>query len=264
MDKDSLYMPKASHFSLVAVLGALVASQVYQYSEIQSLKPSTSSIQTLSEHDVLALVDDRLDVVESRRARDQFQEQVALFDLAPSSTPDDRLIYGDLQARITLQEFADIECPYCIKMHPGLKQIVDSSDGQVNWEFKHFPLNSHNPVAALQAKAVECIKESYGNQVAWAALDQFMARTGGNGKGIGDIPAFARSLGLSGAAVDMCMASDAHENRVESDFQEGQRLGLTGTPALRIVDHRTGKEFVVKGYLSPEQIAEALQHLLRS
>jgi protein-disulfide isomerase len=70
-------------------------------------------------------------------------------------------------------------------------------------------------------------------------------------------------MGLSGVAIDLCMASDAHENRIESDYREGQALGITGTPALRIIDTQTGDAYLIKGYKTAEQIAQAVQHILR-
>jgi len=242
----------------------LVASNFYLYSEIQTLSASMDASSVLSETDIVSMIDERLDVVEGHRDRENFAQLKAQYQLAKPVTPGDRLIYGDLDARITLQEFGDIECPFCQKMHGELKEVVDQSEGVLNWEFKHFPLNRHNPMAALQAKAVECVKDSYGNQAAWATLDQLMAQTGGNGKGVGDIKSFTQSLGLSGSLIDMCMASSAHESRINEDFQQGQSFGISATPALRILDHKTGKEILVKGYKTPEQILQAIKHLLQS
>lgn len=256
-------MPKLPHTALIATLGAMSTALAYQYSEIQSLKGQPRQSQAISEHKVVALVDQRLEVLERRRAKDGFEKKVFEFELAQQSTPDHRLIYGNPEARITLQEFGDIECPFCRKMHDDLKQVVDNAENTINWEFKHFPLESHNPAAALQAKVIECVKDSYGNKVAWAALDRFIFETAGNGKGVGDLTNFVRGMGLSGVAIDLCMASDAHENRIESDYREGQALGITGTPALRIIDTQTGDAYLIKGYKTAEQIAQAVQHILR-
>ncbi|PVZ64524.1 thioredoxin domain-containing protein [Pelagibaculum spongiae] len=45
------------------------------------------------------------------------------------------LIYGNPSAKITLQEYGDIECPYCRKMHSVIKQVINHSQGVINWEF---------------------------------------------------------------------------------------------------------------------------------
>lgn len=256
-------MPKLSHVAVFAAFGVLSVSHAYQFSEIKTLKHEQSQVtQTLSANQVVSIVDQRLDVASQRRAKDTFQVLIADYELASPQAPDDQLIYGNLNARLTMQEFSDIECPFCRKMHGGLKSVVDNSRGVVNWEFKHFPLSGHNPAAAMQAKAVECVKESYGNQIAWAALDQFFEKTRSNGQGVGDLPTFARTLGLSGKAIELCLNSDAHEERISQDYREGSRLGITGTPALRIVDHKTGRDYLIKGYKTPEQLTQALQQIL--
>lgn len=242
----------------------LVSSNFYLYGEFQTLSDRMDASGVWTESDIVSMVDERLNVVERNRDRESFAQLKAQYKLAASVTPDDRLIYGDLNARITLEEFGDIECPFCQRMHGELKEVVDQSEGVLNWEFKHFPLNRHNPMAALQAKAVECVKSSYGNQVAWATLDQFMTQSGGNGAGVGDIKHFAQSLGLSGRLIEMCMASTAHESRINQDFQQGQSFGVSATPTLRIIDHNTGKSVLVKGYKTPGQVLQAITQILES
>ena len=256
-------MPKFTQVAVFAALGVLLVSHAYQFSEIQTLKQERSqATQTLTANEIVSIVDQRLDVAEQRRAQDKFQTLIADYEMASPRVPEDRLVYGSLNARLTMQEFSDIECPFCRKMHGGLKSVVDNSQGVVNWEYKHFPLSGHNPAAAMQAKAVECVRESYGNRVAWAALDQFFEKTRSNGQGVGDLPTFARSMGLSGKAMELCLASDAHEDRISQDYREGSQMGITGTPALRILDHKTGRDYLIKGYKTPEQLTQALQQIL--
>ncbi|MEL6803246.1 MAG: thioredoxin domain-containing protein, partial [Bacteroidota bacterium] len=50
---------------------------------------------------------------------------------------DNRAIYGDIAAPVTIVEFSDYQCPYCSRLHPTLKQIVDESGGGINWEYRH-------------------------------------------------------------------------------------------------------------------------------
>lgn len=57
-------MPKLPHIALIATLGAMSTALAYQYSEIQSLKGQPRQSQAISEHKVVALVDQRLEVLE--------------------------------------------------------------------------------------------------------------------------------------------------------------------------------------------------------
>ncbi len=81
-------------------------------------------------------------------------------------------------------------------------------------------------------------------------------------RGVGDLPTFARSMGLSGKAMELCLDSDAHEDRISQNYREGSQLGITGTPALRILDHKAGRDYLIKGYKTPEQLAQALKRIL--
>ena len=242
---------------------ALSASNYYLYSEIQNLKAVESPLVELTTNDVIKVVDERLASLEKRKAKDVLSNMESQFLLASKSTPDNRLVYGELKAQITLLEFGDIECPYCRKMHGGIKQVVDHSQGVINWEFKHFPLSSHNPVAAIEGQAVECIKEAYDNRTAWIALDKFMTETKGNGKGLGNISEFVRSFGLNGSLISNCLASDDHKDKINKDYDEGRRMGITATPAIRVIDNQTGKSYLVKGFKTPEQLLQAVQQILR-
>ena len=243
---------------------ALIASNIYLHTELINLKASTDQppVEHLSQHDVITLVDDRLSSLEKRKAQELLSSLEEQFQLAQVSTPDNRLIYGELNARITLQEYGDIECPYCRKMHGSIKQVVEHSQGVINWEFKHFPLGSHNPVAAIESQAIECVKEAYDNRTAWIALERFMMDTKGNGKGLGDIPEYVRSFGLNGSLIGNCLASDDHKGKINQDYEDGRRAGITATPAIRILDNQTGQDYLLKGYRTPEQLLQAVQQIL--
>lgn len=248
--------------ALILVSTVLSASTIYLYSEVQFLKYSASSHDNLSVNDVITLVDDRIASLEKRKAQELLSSLESQFQLASPNTPGNRLIYGESNARITLQEFGDIECPYCRRMHSGIKQVVDHSQGVINWEFKHFPLSGHNPVAAIESQAIECVKEAYDNRIAWIALERFMTDTKGNGKGLGSIPEYVRSFGLNGSLISNCLASDNHKGKINQDYEDGRRIGVTAAPAIRIQDNQLGREYLLKGYKTSEQLLQAVQQIL--
>ena len=67
-------------------------------------------------------------------------------------------IYGQADARFTLTEFADLECPYCQAYFPRLKQWIDANP-DVNWQWHHLPLPMHEPAATREALLAECAGE---------------------------------------------------------------------------------------------------------
>src|SRR5207237_7967826 len=92
-------------------------------------------------------------------------------------------VYGNPNASITLIEYSDFECPYCKSVHLTAKRVVDESRGQVNWVYRHFPLEMHNPGAQKQAEASECAAELGGNEAFWKFADAVDPATGPGGKG---------------------------------------------------------------------------------
>lgn len=64
-------------------------------------------------------------------------------------------VEGDASAKVTLVEYSDFECPYCMNHASTLKQILEEYSGKVRLVYRHFPLSFHAN-AQLAAEASEC------------------------------------------------------------------------------------------------------------
>lgn len=179
------------------------------------------------------------------------QDRLQNYQLASNDIPDDKHIYGNYNARFTLVEFSDIECPYCKRFHDTPKSIVDQSKGHVNWQWKHLPLSFHNPVAEVEAQATECVADIAGNQMFWVYLDELFKQTRGNGQGA-DVLGVADSLGIDKKALQGCLDSGKFKEKVQSDIAQATKMGINGTPATFLVDNQTGKHQLLSG-AQPEQ-----------
>ena len=215
----------------------------------------------LSDTEVVMLVDERLEVLKRQRGKEALNAMREHYELAPVSGTDKRL-YGNTGARITMREYSDLECPWCKKMHPELKQIVDASQGIINWEFIHFPLDIHNPEAAYEAMAVECVANDYDNRTAWSFIHKLFEHTAGNGKG-SDISGVAQSLGLNVSRLDNCIAAAPHRSVIAKNLSSGQQYGVTGTPAIQLVDTRTGRTALIRRYPEPQQLLQMIRQFIR-
>lgn len=257
---------RAALGAFLVINAAAISAIAYTYHHVLELESILSNVvkevQIYSESEIIELVDLRI----ASQERQKIQHQRALLEneytAAPERTPDNRLVYGSLDARIILQEFADTECPYCRKIHSNIKQVVDHSQGVINWEFRHFPLGNHNPVAAIQSQAIECINEDYGNRTAWVAINQFMESSQGNGRGLGDLGDFVRSFGLNGSLLNNCLASNNHKVKINQDYAMARELGIKSTPTIRIFDQETGRSTLITGFRTPEQILQAIGSLI--
>jgi len=91
--------------------------------------------------------------------------------------------YGRDNARFTVVEYADLECPFCRAYFAVLKQWIDAHP-EVNWQWHHLPLTTHEPAATANARLVECVGEAGGTAAFWRAVEWVYAHTRGDGQGL--------------------------------------------------------------------------------
>lgn len=189
--------------------------------------------------------------------------EVKAKNVRPVNTERDH-IYGNVDAPVSLIEYSDFECPYCKRFHPTPKKIVDSYDGKINWVYRHFPLGFHNPLAQLEAEASECAAALGGNEAFWRYTDLVYARTSSNGKGLLPelLTPFAGEIGLDEVEFKECLDSGRMTARVQEDFEEGTRIGISGTPGNILLHNETGEVMVAAGALPFDDMRRMVDRLL--
>lgn len=63
---------------------------------------------------------------------------------------------GPENAKVTIVEFSDFECPFCVRAYPTVKQILSEYKNDVKFYYKQFPLNNIHPNAQKAAEASLC------------------------------------------------------------------------------------------------------------
>jgi protein-disulfide isomerase len=172
-------------------------------------------------------------------------------------------IRGPLDAEISLIEYSDFECPYCKSFHQSAAELLAQYPGRVNWVYRHFPLAFHNPGAQTQAEAAECARHVGGAPAFWRYADALFARTTSGGKGfpVEKLAPLAQELGLERGAFEDCVASGRYGARVKADVDEGQKIGITGTPSTVILNNRTGEARLVVGALPVSELKARIGQL---
>ena len=147
---------------------------------------------------------------------------------------------------MTLIEFSDIQCPYCSRFHPTVKQLLTEYPNDIRWVYKHFPLSSIHPMAQSAAEASECLAEQKGDDGFFAYLDALFAQQDSLGRDL--YVTEATKLGANEAQFTDCIDSGKYKSRVSADYQQGLQAGITGTPGSFINTQ------VVRGALPYEQV----------
>jgi cyclophilin family peptidyl-prolyl cis-trans isomerase/protein-disulfide isomerase len=151
----------------------------------------------------------------------------------PPVTEDD-WVRGPEDAKITLIEYADFQCPYCATVVPILDELSDPETGMVRHVYRHFPLNSIHDKAMITGEAVEAAGAQgkfwemydllYANQESWSGLSvEEMADL---------LSGYAEEIGLDVEQFDSDLESRKYEDRVMAGYDESVALGLGGTPSF--------------------------------
>lgn len=187
------------------------------------------------------------------------QPSGSAISLAPITNEDH--IKGNKNAKITIVEYSDTECPFCKRFHPTMQQIVDDYNGQVNWVYRHFPLTSLHSKAPKEAEATECAAELGGNDGFWAYLDRLFAVTpANNGLDLAQLPQIAEDVGLNRSKFEACLNSGKYAQKIQDQTDQAQAAGGRGTPYSIIV---SGDQTIpVSGALPLEQIKSMIEPLL--
>ena len=136
---------------------------------------------------------------------------------------------GSADAPITLVEFSDFECPFCVRVLPTLDQVQEKYGDQVRIVYRQFPLNGIHPNAQLSAEASLCA-DAQGKF--WEMHDAiFEARGKADADGL---KTMAVDLGMDPEVFNGCLDSREFRGQVEADLEAGRKAGVTGTPALFI------------------------------
>lgn len=139
-------------------------------------------------------------------------------------------ILGPVDAPITIVEFADFQCPYCVRHFEQTYPLIVAQYGdQVRFVFKNFPLNSIHPDADPAAQAAECAREQ---GMFWEYHDLLFGGTQGLGQAAYE--AYAEQLGLDVAALNACLEEGRYAEAVNQDLALGQQLGVSSTPTFFI------------------------------
>ena len=142
---------------------------------------------------------------------------------------------GSPTALVTLEEFADFQCPQCAAKHPLMNEIKAAYGSRIHFIFRNFPLSipAHDKsydaavaaqAAAMQGKFWDMQNILFTNQKAWTADPNFRQIW----------KDYAQKIGLDVPKWENEMAGIATKNMVNEDMKRGKTIGINSTPSLYI------------------------------
>ena len=144
----------------------------------------------------------------------------------PGITADDHVL-GGKDAKITLIEYTDFECPYCAKQFDTTTQLVKDYGDKIKFVVRHFPLSFH-PNAQKAAEASECASEQ---GKFWQMYDAIFAANKAKDMSVDKWKAEAKKIGLNTTQFNSCLDSGKYANKISQQAAGGGSAGVDGTPA---------------------------------
>lgn len=194
------------------VLIALIAGGYYFY----SASKTTTSSNTVRTN--------------TNQARSNQQQQQSA-NAPPGAQPPNML--GSPTAAVTVEEFADFQCPACAAAHPAFKEIQQIYGSRIKFIFRNFPLHDKSLDAAVATEAAgmqgsdkfwAMHNQLFTNQKSWSVSTDFRSV----------LLDYARKIGLDVAKFEADMAGEHARNRVNQDRERGRGLGVSSTPSAYI------------------------------
>jgi len=149
-------------------------------------------------------------------------------------------VKGGSDAKVTLIEYGDFECPACFAFFPELQQLEAAYPDDLEVVFRHNPLSSIHPNAFAAHRASVAADNQgmfwemhdilYERQPAWSATQSGLDITGAATV----FESYAEELGLDIEQFNADVASQATFDFIDSHLDSGSQLGVTGTPTIFI------------------------------
>ncbi|HQU81753.1 MAG TPA: thioredoxin domain-containing protein [Pyrinomonadaceae bacterium] len=148
------------------------------------------------------------------------------------ATPPNML--GSPNAAVTVEEFADFQCPTCAQVHGVMKNVQAAYGSRIKFIYRNYPLvqihkNSYDAAVAaesagMQGKFWDMQNMLFSNQQAWSNASD--ARTIFEG--------YAEKIGLEIEKYKTDVNGLGAKSRVDADLQRGRALNVNSTPTIYI------------------------------
>jgi protein-disulfide isomerase len=147
-----------------------------------------------------------------------------VYDITVGDAP----VRGPESAKVTIIEWADFQCPFCVRVDPTLDQIAKEYGDKVRLAFKHLPLSMHNKARA----AHQASEAAHRQGKFWEMHDRIFA----NPKDLSEETylRYAREIGLDIDKYKSDFSSTSVRKVIDDDLAKARELDVSGTPSFFI------------------------------
>jgi len=202
------------------VLGGALAGCGASPADVEEIKKGQKEI--LAKLDALDKAVQQVKAAPAAAARPQVDPN-KVYPLTVGDSPSK----GPADAKVTIVEFSDYQCPFCSQAEPLLDQVMQAYPKDVKRVYKQFPLTSIHPNALPASKAAVAA----GKQ---GKFWEMHAKLFGNQRDLSpdNYKKWAEELKLDMARFEKDLAAPDVQGAIDKDGQEARAADVTGTPTI--------------------------------
>ncbi|MFT3767611.1 MAG: thioredoxin domain-containing protein [Minicystis sp.] len=153
-------------------------------------------------------------------------------DLAKRQATGDAPGFGPADAKLTIVEYSDFECPFCGRAATAVDKLKEKYGSKVRFVFRQFPLqmHSHAELAAEAALAAQAQGKF------WAFHDLLFQNQRDLERA--SLEKFAQKAGLDMAKFKKALDEHTYADAVKADMKLGMEAKVSGTPSMFIGTER--------------------------
>lgn len=217
--------------------------------EIGGLRKQVDSLSTLvnSMHEEFEILKYGLSKrgLSIEQMREEMEADTKVWDIPVGESA----VLGNPNAKITIVEFSEFQCPYCSRIAPYLDTLMRKYPNDLRMIYKHFPLSFHQQATGAAAAAMAAQAQGKFWEYRFALAPHFRSLTDST------FLAVAQQVGLDLKRFQKEMAMDeAKQKRIDADLALGQKVGVKGTPNFYVNGKRMDR-------FSPDAIEAMLADL---
>ena len=147
-----------------------------------------------------------------------------VYQLPVASSP----VRGPKDAKVTIVEFADFQCPFCSQAAPLVDQVLQKYPKDVNYVYKQFPLPATMHPNALPAAKAALAAAKQGKY--WEMHDILFKNS--RDLSADKLEEYAKQVGLDVNKWKADMGAPDVQAQIDAEMKLGQTAAVSGTPSF--------------------------------
>ena len=201
------------------------------------------------------------DLTEMRTRHQALADEVAGMRRTPVMDLTGVPVRGSSNAVVTLIEFSDYECPFCLRHFQQTMPEIEKNyvaTGKVLYAFRDWPVDDLHPQAIRAHVAAHCAGEQ-GKY--WDMHARLFSPAGTHTPE--RLRALAQELGLDLGGFDQCASSDRPAAAIRATSKQAVEFGASGTPVffIGLRDRATNRVTILRGLAGAQDYAAFAQVL---